>query len=618
LVSSLRSDGSYSWSALTKGDTLSRMRFFLCLFALSLATACVSDEPTANRPTDAGVASDAARNIIYVDGAGGDDARDGLSIATRRKTIAGAVSAATKIANAEIHVCRGVYQENDLKIATSLTLRGAYDCFMFDRIAGFPGAGGPDANETRIIPSQTSTEGSALQVDGSIELELEGFTIAGAEMSTNTTRAIRVGAGARVRLVNNRIVAASNKVTGDGVNAAVGLEVVNATVVAEKNQFVGGNSDARDGAGLVLVNLYDAGGSVVSDNVFDGGSPSGTRGSILVNIGGSSSTVSADSVRVERNTLRGGSPNATVARGAALIAFGVVGKQRAELVGNRVTGTRARCSSGEGCSVFGALVSGGSVATVRGNLIEAGTMTRDPSALHFFRGLVVSENAEVVAENNVILNGTVMPSAAVHFDSIGLLAEGTCSKVTPTGPCIGPITSSSKATFRHNTVQVSPVSGSNERSRGIWSTASGVIAENNLFIGKTADRGIEWYPCLQALKNNVFLFENVIEEAVSVVNFDSKLCDKVVPQTIAEAQVDQPVMKGNFRLNNVAQVLRDANEATWLGNPNGLELLPTAPCSVARPEPPNPLLPTDVLGRMRDRSKPSAGAYEFQGMSCSQ
>ncbi len=102
---------------------------------------------------------------FYVDGVYGDNGNDGLSWATAKATIGGAVTAAGAVGGGNVHVAGYEYYENVFCIS-NLTL-----------LAGYPPGGGLRNPETYPTVIDAGNDGLAVTITGISNVEIDGFII---------------------------------------------------------------------------------------------------------------------------------------------------------------------------------------------------------------------------------------------------------------------------------------------------------------------------------------------------------------------------------------------------------------------------------------------------------
>jgi hypothetical protein len=361
-----------------------------------------------------------------------------------------------------------------------------------------------------------------------------------------------------------------------------------------------------------VVQVTDGAGTVLRSNTIDGGSPQGASGASLLQVG--STRDAASTVDIENNDFRAGAPKATAASGVLRKGIGVEQSAKVSIRGNRIQGAALRCTQ---CGVIGVQVSHTSVVTMRNNFIDTGDIALEgttPSA--YTRPVVVEGVATLVAEQNVILQPTLPPTGGSSF--IALAVIGQC---TPPTSSTCTITSSPKATFRHNTVHIGPAGGPGTGVSGLYAEGLGIVLENNLFFGDNPIVGMQTFGCyggtFASLKGNAFV--------VNTFRGGELMREGGCPQagfaTIAAAEktLGDTSASGNATYLGLEGAL--GAPGTWRSGffERALDLksfTDTGLCGIARTTRVLQDLNVDIAGRTRNATRPSAGAYEYQGASC--
>src|SRR5687767_4000602 len=157
----------------------------------------------------------------------GSDGNTGCAKEKPKATIKGALAFAQTLGlkKHELHVCRGVYNEKNLRLTHPTTMRGGYECSLWTRSDnwGFkPFADGAlrtegfdGVNETRIETDDGTTP--ALEIAGKAidrSVVLEGFTIVG-RAGTGEGAAVRMQDEASPTITDNVVLGALE--TGDDI-----------------------------------------------------------------------------------------------------------------------------------------------------------------------------------------------------------------------------------------------------------------------------------------------------------------------------------------------------------------------------------------------------------------
>jgi hypothetical protein len=165
-------------------------------------------------------------SVVYVS-PNGDDANDGTDQAKPKKTIASALSRAkTILAGPEVHVCKGTYSETSLSLTQTLSLRGSYDCTIWQQTATYGYPSFDKVNLTVIENANPSLQAATLLISGTVTASalVDGFSIAGAANSAGTTYGVEVTGQASPVLKNDAIAGGAG--TGaSGKPGSVGVSI---------------------------------------------------------------------------------------------------------------------------------------------------------------------------------------------------------------------------------------------------------------------------------------------------------------------------------------------------------------------------------------------------------
>jgi hypothetical protein len=244
------------------------LRFGLVVFVAACGSpqAPAADAGPDAPPRDGGGEVATACSPIYVSPAG-DDKASGCAPDTAKRTIGAAITAAasSSIASPRVMVCHGVYDENVLLDATSVSLQGGFGCAQFTRSSDYGYPAFDPVNETVVAPSGG---GSALEVTGAIgsNVAIDGFSFHGSPVDNGA--AVSIHDGPSVVLSNNRIVGGSGTGYGTG---STGVDIRNASPDVSHNSIDGGSGTTSNEHIYGSIGVYLLGPAHVHDNRITGG-----------------------------------------------------------------------------------------------------------------------------------------------------------------------------------------------------------------------------------------------------------------------------------------------------------------------------------------------------------
>ncbi|HEY8089269.1 MAG TPA: hypothetical protein VIF09_15525 [Polyangiaceae bacterium] len=230
----------------------------------------------------------APATIVYVSGASGNDANDGLSTAHPKKTIvAGLGAAASAGPGVAVEVCAGLYAETKLVVTGAVALLGGYDCTSWTRSPsyGFPTF---DPSAVSVIHNGSpATQAATLIVSGAAAKTLvDGFTIDGAPALLGTTSGVHVMDQATPGLTNLQVTGGGGA-GGTIAAGSVGILVDSASAPAILECSVSGGTGSGT-IGSIGVTLTTTAKPVVAGSWIRGGtgtcSPAPCTGALGMNV----------------------------------------------------------------------------------------------------------------------------------------------------------------------------------------------------------------------------------------------------------------------------------------------------------------------------------------------
>jgi hypothetical protein len=405
-----------SWKLLARGA--------LSATALAAGAACaqiLSFKDLTQAASDGG----APGKVLYVDARQGnpqaDRDRDGKTGKTALASIKNAIARhATDpaLADYEIHVCAGEYQEGGIEITSNVVLRGGYDCTSWERSKAFGHPNFDAATETKLMPP--TVMGPTLTVRGADVTRatlIEGFTVLGASgravtIDTAETSAISFDAGAAPVFAQSTVKGGRLLGTVRGrIAGPIAMLSVKARPLLQRVAAVGG-----DLASDVTVGLFGSAGLAVEGDF----SNRTSSNSLVVD----NCTIRGRRFQKDENTDAGVGNTAPAPLGAG----GIVARNAAML---QIVGDSTISGGGADGTLYatvGLYLIAGSTALVERSSIDGGDgggCRPAPTAMGPCSryGIVAQDDSELVLRASVVHGGEVVPDGA----TIGIL--GLRSKV---------------------------------------------------------------------------------------------------------------------------------------------------------------------------------------------
>jgi hypothetical protein len=454
----------------------------------------------ADGPADDGGGADGPvpAALFYVSAASGDDARDGASPSTAKKTIAAALVAAKAAPSlAELHICAGTYEETGLVLDAPISLKGGYGCATWTRLGGYGYPGFDTANET-VIASTTSPTLLVQSASVTRATILDGLTILGPTGLATTSRALVVDTAAPT-ISNDKIIGGSGtSTTGDGSIALVLSTASSADIVHDQIEGGSGSTSATDGYGSVGVSLTpDVGAPHVHSNNIKGGTGSCTgANACAASVGATLDGTSLEAAQgnaFEENVVHGGA-GSSAANHNSSIGVIVRGSVFADLVHNQIHGGAGTSSKGQKHGVL---------STTTGKLRIRASRIFGGDGIDGFYGISVSGASLVELSNDMVHGGGY---------SAGVCCTETFAVVL-TDVALGNIF------VQHNSIYSGNQWQAADAAIGLFGSTQNAVVENNIFVpgydvnypsnGYPFDIGLDVGSCsglgaLARLRNNLF------------------------------------------------------------------------------------------------------------------
>lgn len=395
---------------------------------------------------------------IYVS-AGGSDQNTGCDQTKPKATIASAVGyvKTLNLVREEIHVCAGTYVENGFVLDYPVTLRGGYECALWQRAADFgwqgfePTTGAGKFGTTNATIIDPGTAQNALTISGATldrTTTLEGFTLRGNPTAGGTT--LLVVNGAATFISNNQILGAT------GGPFSIGLHFKDtASSEVSHNVIRGGAGGAAAvmGAGSAGIFLESTGiAPTIHDNeIQSGAGKSANVATVGVQVSGPTQLTNNQALRNNSIIFQGSSDPNT----ASSYGVWVLPRAKADIIDNGIYGN----AFAAGPSVYGAygVYVSGDGSTIVGNRFLGGTTTGAAPKPSLYPIWV---NA---AANIGITNNLIGFEATLTTNAVGIAA--------PTGSNI--------VRIDHNTIIVP----ANAVADGIAAFGTNVSVDANLVVG---------------------------------------------------------------------------------------------------------------------------------------
>jgi hypothetical protein len=527
--------------------------------------------------------------ILYVSGALGNDASDGLTTKTPLKSIGGAMAAivARSLTGYEVRICQGQYEERDLRVAVSVALRGGYNCGTWTRSPMFGKAGNfLDPNATRIVRASGSTVAATLSVAHTGKTVLDGLDVRAASDPAMSSVGIDVQGGTLE--VRDTLVVGAQGMPAIAATT-VGLSVKGAELLLVDSEFRGGAGKGTGDTFGSNAAVFDTVSGKVLGCRFLAGTGSGHFGGVGVRLFGT-----AAALQFEKSSFEG-EGNTCVGVGASVgtVFSGVYANVGGPLVflDNTVSGGKAHGCTGP--TNIAGLNLGASAITLERNRVDPGEVASDGDVYAY--GIHLIGEAKLV--NNVVSSG---------------------SGNTPKTAVSGAIVTYSPTVFLQNTVFAAPNRAvAPSFASGVIVTGSGVLSGSNNLILAPAGYALRIHACAGA---SVATLSNNAYAGVYAGLIYSGDC---ASSTYARYEsLGDPVF--NMSANNLDQVDTGAAIVPGLASdwPAAIvtgRLGPSkapAGCALARGGADlRGMVPVDIMQTARN-SKPSIGAFEVDTNTC--
>jgi hypothetical protein len=378
--------------------------------------------------------------IIYVSN-GGNDANDGCTLQTAKKTISAAIgyAASLRALGHSIHVCHGTYAEGPLTLNYPVDILGGYDCTSGARTSVAGGVFDPNLATSITFGSSVVTNAPVtLDIElpsttpGAAPVNIDGVAIEGASKTackgsacaTQGGAAIHAGGGAPVKISNvavNSNASGGDTTTGPAATSNVGsagIWVTDFTPVEIATSNVSGgsgsNGNARaDSAGSVGIYVNATGAITVHDSVINGGSGTSSTSASAATGAVGVLAVSSSLVSITNNTITGGTGTAVLGASGVYPNIGVFfwkAAGAATLTNNTVSAGTGTCSGTSGnCATAAVFVSQSTGVKITRNRIYGGDTIGPGIDSAYGVYITASPNADV--SNNMINPGG---EAGVH------------------------------------------------------------------------------------------------------------------------------------------------------------------------------------------------------------
>jgi hypothetical protein len=556
--------------------------------------ACVVDDDADYDPSttcvgalvaaDAG--ADAAPSAVLYVSAAASNGDGGMS--SPFTTIAQALAVAP--AGAEIRICQGTYNENDLVVSQQVVLRGAYVCQAWTRPPDYGPPNYTGTDNTVVLNSALSTNPA---VTISADVIIDGLNIQAPSM-TQGAPALAITGGAPT-IANSEITGGDRFADEDGGAAfgSVGLVVNGPSATPE---ISGCTIAAGSGVGTTSssVGLMLAGSTqtYVHDNVINAGPASDNAGSneaAGVYVGGTAN------VRLERNQIKAVGTTAVFTYGITTDGqSSVVALQKNSFVANAQIGTAIAVNAASGSfTIVGNRIAANSAIGV--NAIQASGVG---SVTALTDNMIYASNENTGPVTAVTLPPG--PDIAVAYNTIVAVGGGQGWDLAM----------QSGGTLTDNLF----VSDTTITGIQVACANSGVVPMleivDNAFLGVagvanvpvTGDSG-----CALANLTTISSLEGV---AWSQAKYNALVVD---PTTgCGDASASSCIVVPSALANPAGALFADYENGNELSDcPPGWHLDTSLPCSVRAGGVPVTGVTQDILGKTRDPHHPSLGAHEL-------
>jgi hypothetical protein len=408
-------------------------------------------EATADASLDARALDAGPCSVVYVSADGGSDLNSGCSTVAPKQTVAAAVGAASALDAGTVEVCTGTYDENNLTLGSTISLRGGYDCTTWTSTAGVPD-GGPGST---ILQNTSANPATATLTIVASAGAVDGFTIYGPTApapppdggTVNYYAALEVTTTASAPTISDNFL-----VGGAGLQSSAGIVVgAGASPVIIGNTINGGSGAPQGLAANASTGILVEGGSgsvSVIGNTVHGGSgmaPNANTGFGSSALWFTSSSLTSGSFAVTGNTLYGGQGTVSPCTNPACFAVHpvlIVGPANVVFQGNVVQPTEPRLlvTSGANCPYTVELQVGGSLLVADNRIYggECALTTSAPNASQLALAVLAytGGNMPAIVENNMVHAGDVdvyRAGAGIYLNTPSAVIRAN-TVVGPSGP----------------------------------------------------------------------------------------------------------------------------------------------------------------------------------------
>jgi hypothetical protein len=397
--------------------------------------------------------------LVYVSVTTGDDANDGRSPSTPKKSVTEALKVAKSVGGlVEVRVCEGSYGEPSLRIDFDVVLSGGYDCAAFAPsmrntvLENTDGPGGPRATVDLIGSSVTGAT------------VVEGFVIRGAAAGEGDSIAVRVSNGAAPKLRENVIEGGAGSGTQDA--GSIGVLVDNAAAEIDHNTIDGGVGVGNGtNAGSIGIYAIDSEVFAHDNNPIEGGAGSNVgENHFSVGVFCKSATLT-----FEANTIDGGTGVGTGDPSTPSTVGIVADSCELDSTRDTIGGGSSPTQPGGAYGVF-AGKQGARVHIRQGRIhVVQGDGMHSIAAAHAI-GVLTGNELELT--NNMIMS-VVNAGTGIVTGITGVIVLGIPQPV-----------------IRHNTIFVDCAQGGcDAHAVRIHLASAGAIIEDNLLFGRGQDAG---------------------------------------------------------------------------------------------------------------------------------
>jgi hypothetical protein len=441
----------------------------------------------------------------------GDDANSGCDPAAPKRTLGRALAdARSRLPGlAEIHVCKGSYDESALTLDLPVTLRGGYDCAQWQRASQFGWPTFDATNETVIENGDYAASRDTLLINGDqvrATTIVEGFTIRGASAGAQGSNAVEVRNGAAPTLTDCRILGGST--SGISSFGSAGVFMQGSAAPDLVHDFISGGSGvtASPGSTGSIGVFIDNAAPHLHDSQISGGSGSANAGAAMGSIGsaaiqlyGRGDYTAAAGLAIERNQIDGGSATCGANDNLGGIGVAVFDSVSIDLIGNSITVG----GDSYGCWTRG--VHGRTSGSLRmvGNRIFGGhaknNITNMVAFVWVMAGVDIEGASSVELTNNMIVGGQAVSADARNSWAGGVLLSYV-----------------KNALIRHNTISTGPGISMNFSVALVFFPGTiGTVVDNNILFGADGPQVPAFFAdacattgTLKSLRNNLIFSPN--------------------------------------------------------------------------------------------------------------